>query len=493
MNKPHIFKEKSLKWQLLRRMFLLLVCFLVILEIFQYFFLKQYLIRTREQLLESRISNVCHIVDTTNSESTLKKNLFFILKNSIYFNTSASVIDKDGNTLLAFTNNKNSIPDTPPSKISPDGPKLSSHEYKLILKRQGNLDGYSLIKNKHGDLQITIWRKIGKLNSPSGLIQLSTPFSSVSPLLYKQLYIYILACTLILILSIIIGGSLIKHTLTPLFNITDTLKDITIGDLNKRLPENNNQIEINQLSNAFNTMFSGIESSFNREKQLKKQMQQFVSDASHELRTPLTSIRGFVEVLLMGSYKDEEKLKFALNTILTENNRLTELVNNLLTLTRLDKGIYTEMVKQNMKNIIEEIYPQLKILASNRQLILNIHDNNTYFLGNKNQIKQVIFNIVQNSINYTDPENGIITISLYTENNFLVLKLSDNGVGISEEDLAHIFDRFFRSEVHRSRASGGCGLGLSIAKSIIEGHSGEISAKSTLRHGTSFYIKLKML
>ncbi|KHD37072.1 ATPase [Clostridium acetobutylicum] len=478
-----IFKEKSLKWQLLRRMFLLLICFLIILEIFQYFFLRHYICKDKEMLLESRINNVAHLMTTIDSEASLKKNSEYLIKKSLYFDTTSSVIDKNGNVLLFHIKDKH--PTSPPI--------ISASEYKAIMKREGNLEGYTITKNKCGEPQITIWRKIGNLNSPLGLIQLTTPYHSAAQFLYKQIYIYIAACVLILILSILIGGALIKHTLKPLYRIAHTLNNLTVGDLNKRLSENNNQVEIDHLATAFNNMFSRIEISFNREKELKRKMQQFISDASHELRTPLTSIRGFVEVLLIGSYKDEKKLKLALNTILIESERLTELVNNLLTLTRLDRSTHTEMTKQNMSDIIEEIYPQLKILAKNRQVNLNLYNNNAYFLGNKNQIKQVIFNIVQNSINYTDKETGIITLSLSIEDTLLILKISDNGIGIASKDLPHIFDRFFRSETHRSRESGGYGLGLSIAKSIIQSHGGEISAKSIIGQGTSFYIKLKRI
>ncbi|PJI09313.1 MULTISPECIES: sensor histidine kinase [Clostridium] len=484
MNSLKLFKEKSLKWQLLRRLFLLLIIFLILLEVFQFFFLKQYLCKSQEMLMESRINIVSHTLQNIKSEDSLKKNAAYIVKNTLYMKLTTTIIDKNGKVILSGNR----------AKANVSNPELSPAEYRAIMHRKGNLEGYTIIKDKNDFCNLTIWRKIGGINSnsPSGLIQLSTPFHSTKEIVYRQLYIYIVASIMILILAILIGGMVINHTLNPLFTITSIVKNITAGDLNKRLPTNNNQVEIDQLSTAFNEMLSSIETSFKNEKALKKKMQQFISDASHELRTPLTSIRGFVEVLLLGSYKDEKKLKIALNSILSESERLSELVNNLLTLTRLDRDVHVEFSKQNMKDIIEEIYPGLKILAAKRKVNINLNGD-SYFLGNKNQIKQVIFNIVQNSINHTDNENGVITLSLSSEKNSIILKLQDNGSGIPKEDLDHIFDRFFRSEHHRSRKSGGYGLGLSIVKSIIENHNGKISAESEVNHGTSFYIYLNKI
>lgn len=476
-------KQKSLKFQLLTRMFLLLILFLIIAEIFQYASLKHYLCKSKEQVLESRMHNISKTMMNLYSKEDVISNADELVENSVDFGIASSVIDSDGNVVSSKSNYKHGAP----------APQLTQNDYKTIMHQKGNLEGYALIKNTYGNLDLVIWRKIGDLHSSSGLVQLSTEADPIMSILYKQLSTYIFACIIILILGVIIGGAVLKHTLNPLYNMTSTVKQITPQELNKRLPVNNKQLEIDSLSMAFNGMLERIETSFKKENAIKKKMQQFISDASHELRTPLTSIRGFVEVLLMGAAKDEKKLNTALNSILAESERLTELVNELLILTRLDRKTELEMSKQNMKSIIEDIYPQLKILSKDRKINLILNED-MYFLGNKNQVKQVIFNIVQNAINHTNEKYGIITISLESQiidnKNLLVLKISDNGTGIAEDDLNKIFDRFFRSESHRSRQHGGYGLGLPIVKSIIDAHKGKIDVKSTLGEGTIFYIYL---
>ena len=174
----------------------------------------------------------------------------------------------------------------------------------------------------------------------------------------------------------------------------------------------------------------------------------------HELRTPLTSIHGFVEVLLRGAAKNKEQLDLALNSILMESERLTKLVNDLLILTRLDQKPMVEMKMENINELIQEIEPQLQILCKSRTLQLELKDNINAII-NRDQIKQVIFNLSQNAILHTDKDNGIITISTdfkrINNENFAFLKIVDNGTGIPEKDINKIYDRFFRSESHRSR------------------------------------------
>ena len=185
----------------------------------------------------------------------------------------------------------------------------------------------------------------------------------------------------------------------------------------------------------------------------------------------------------------------ALNTILLESDRLEELVNELLALTKLDQRMQIEMHQEDIKDIVEEVYPQLRILGDERKIELNL-EKSIVIRANRNQIKQVILNIVQNAIQHTDNKNGLINISLNLRNDadgsFGILKIKDNGAGIPKEDLSEIFDRFFRSDTHRSRKSGGYGLGLSIVKSIVDAHNGEIKVESEIGIGTSFYVCFKI-
>jgi two-component system OmpR family sensor kinase len=227
---------------------------------------------------------------------------------------------------------------------------------------------------------------------------------------------------------------------------------------------------------------------------MREKMRSFVSDASHELRSPLTAIHGFAEVLSMGAAKDEEQLQSSLTMITSETERLTKLVNDLLLLTQLDHKIETPMQPQDLGQIIQELEPQLRLLGGERQLRLSLAENLIVPL-NRDQIKQVIINLVQNAFQHTSDRDGLITISLesvlVSDEHCALIKVTDNGSGISSENLDSIYDRFYRETSHRSRKQGGYGLGLSIVKSIVEAHGGKITVTSTVGSGTTFSIYLR--
>lgn len=477
-------KIKSLKWQLLIRSLLILIALLVVMGTFQHFIMKRYLLNSKIQILQSKVSSIDnHTISRINSPQALYNNADILIRLLADNNTNIAIISTDGELIGTSAADYN------------DTPQLSSADYSLIFKQQGDKTKYKIIKNRNNEEYLTLWLKTGSVLSGSGLIQISTSVEGLNDILRDQIYVNLAASILILFIGIFFGGPIINRTLKPLLNVTKILKEINVGQLNKRLPVNNNQVEIDSLSNAFNTMLKDIEISFEKEKYIKDKMQRFISDASHELRTPLTSIHGFVEVLLSGAAKNEAQLNMALKSILNESERLTLLVNELLILTKLDQQTKVEFKKENLSELIKEIYPQLVILGIERKIELNLKDN-IFISANKNQIKQILLNVVQNSIQHTNEKDGIISINLNTidktTGSFAVLQISDNGTGIPDKDLNEIFDRFFRSETHRSRKYGGYGLGLAIVKSIVDSHSGDIQVNSSLGRGTVFTIYFKL-
>lgn len=494
----NIFKINSLRYQLLVRFFLILILFLIIIEMLQYITMKEYLYGGKEQVLDARFHNLDQYkAQKIQSAEELLKKSSTLLDATVDSNMSGAIIDIDGNVISGISkgaSNRDSKDITRSENVdrSPKVTvlKLSQDYYRGLFSQRGNLEGYKLFYDENNNLQIVAFRKIGDLHSPSGLIQLSISAKPVQDILYKQFYIYITVASVVLILGGIFAVTVFKYTLRPLYNMTNTIEDISVGQLNTRLPVNNKQSEINKLSAAFNNMLEKIELSFRQEQQLKEQMRQFISDASHELRTPLTSIHGFVEVLLRGAAKNEQQLELALNSILTESERLNKLVNDLLLLTRLDRHPSVEMKKENISDIINEIYPQFKILSKGRSIQVNLVKN-TLIYANRDQVKQILYNLIQNAINHTNEDNGVINISTEYDDDFVVLKIKDNGIGISRENLEKIFDRFFRNDSHRARKCGGYGLGLSIVKSIVDGHNGRIEVNSEVGVGTEFCIYLK--
>lgn len=226
-------------------------------------------------------------------------------------------------------------------------------------------------------------------------------------------------------------------------------------------------------------------------KKLELMRKDFVANVSHELKTPITSIRGFAETLLEGALHNQEVSEQFLGIIHDESKRLQTLIDHLLTLTKLEQDEpQLHMRKVNLELLLTEISPLIKQMVTKKSITYTEHiDNNLIIYGDQGKLKQMFINLFTNAVHYT-PEYGQITLLAKLENSYIQIQITDTGIGISEEDLPRIFERFYRVDKARSRNTGGTGLGLSIVKHIVEGHSGEIAVKSTINNGTTFTIQL---
>ncbi len=224
---------------------------------------------------------------------------------------------------------------------------------------------------------------------------------------------------------------------------------------------------------------------------LDNMQQEFVADVSHELKTPITSIMGYADTLLEGGFDEETKTKF-LNVIATESRRMARLVTDLLTLSRYDnKKTVTKKESFDLGELVKKSQEKLAIEIKKKQ-----HDVNCFVTADvppvyadKDDIERVVLNILMNSIKYTK-EGGEIKIYVgfvYTD---AYIKIIDNGMGIPEEDLTRIFERFYRVDKARTRELGGTGLGLSIAKEILDKNGGSIDIKSEVGKGTEVVIRI---
>jgi len=226
------------------------------------------------------------------------------------------------------------------------------------------------------------------------------------------------------------------------------------------------------------------------------QIQQFTADAAHELRTPLAAIRATVESTLSSDAISELESRDVLQTINRQAVRLSELVQDLLLLSRMDLQLIT-LQKQAccLNEIVSDLVEEVSALAiqSNIDLKLKIpNESAIYVNGNEDQLYRLILNVLINAIHYT-PEQGTVEVSLDHIEHHAIIQIQDNGIGISSTDLSNIFDRFYRVSNDRSRKKGGSGLGLAIAMAIAKSHSGYIQAKSELGEGSTFTIRLPLV
>lgn len=230
-----------------------------------------------------------------------------------------------------------------------------------------------------------------------------------------------------------------------------------------------------------------------KQEKLELSRREFVADVSHELRTPLATVKSYAETLIDGSVDDEGLKKRFLSVILKETDRMTRIVKDLLTLSRLDESTNTPQNKEpiNMKVFLSGIVEKMYINAQkkNQTVTYKIAEDIPEIMAESDKLEQVIINILSNAIKYT-PEGGEIKVvsgALYSE---VFIKIIDNGIGIPKENLSRIFERFYRVDKARSRDTGGTGLGLAIAKQIMENMGGAIKINSEYQKGTEVIITI---
>ncbi len=292
--------------------------------------------------------------------------------------------------------------------------------------------------------------------------------------------------------------------LRPLWRVTDASQAIALGDLKQRerlpmrLPP---QDEIDRLAGSLNEMVIRLERAEEMQLRSEQRFRRFFSDASHQLRTPLTSLRGFTEVLMRGAKDDPEMSMRVLKMMKGEAERMTFLINDLLTMARLDDS---RPIKKEYIDLLavaaEEIEKTRLRSKDNRPIALSILTEKRLGLrGDPERIQQLFFVLLDNAIKYGRPApEGTITVQLDRQGNNSIVRVIDNGEGIASNELAHIFDAFYRGQHKRSTSANdtpsspvmGTGLGLTIAVAVVRAHHGTISVYSEPGKGTTFTVKL---
>ncbi|MRX71759.1 PAS domain-containing protein [Bacillus lacus] len=225
---------------------------------------------------------------------------------------------------------------------------------------------------------------------------------------------------------------------------------------------------------------------------LEQMRKDFVANVSHELKTPITSIKGFSETLLDGAMDDKQTLEYFLSIILKESDRLQSLIQDLLDLSKVEQqGFKINIADCDLKEILYDVYTILNSKAEEKEvnLSIDIRDGIVPVRGDVHRLKQIFINLISNALTYT-PKGGRVHITALNQEEHAIVTVSDTGIGMDEEELPRIFERFYRIDKARSRNSGGTGLGLAIVKHLVEAHKGHIKVNSIVGEGTTFTITL---
>jgi two-component system, OmpR family, sensor kinase len=285
-----------------------------------------------------------------------------------------------------------------------------------------------------------------------------------------------------------VGLWLVRVAMRPLTGMATTADAIAAGDLSARVSPADDDTEIGRLGLALNTMLERIENAFAQRQQSEERLRRFVADASHELRTPLTSIRGYAELFRRGAATRPDDLAKAMSRIEEEAARMGILVEEMLLLARLDQGRPLERRPVDLSAMAAQAVADARVVEPNRRIDLDL-DGSVEVVGDAVRLRQVLDNLLSNVRTHT-PAGTPVTVCARRDGDNAVLVVEDEGPGMSEDQAARAFERFYRVDPSRARTSGGVGLGLSIVNAIVVAHEGTVTVDSQPGEGATFTVTL---
>lgn len=313
-------------------------------------------------------------------------------------------------------------------------------------------------------------------------------------ILFYYLMSIVAGIAILILLAAILTRLLSRSVLIPLKELNAATQKISEGNLDFDIAYKNND-ELGRFCQAFNTMKDRLKESLEKQQKEENGRKELIASISHDLRTPISSIKGYVEALQDGMAKDPETFERYLSVIGSKTTSLDRLIDDLFQFTQLELGrLEMHMEWHDSRELLECILNQIEIEPVKSSVAVNIQRPfpSVIINSDKDRINQVIDNLIQNARKFS-PENSIVRVGAAVKDAFLEVWVKDNGIGISTEDLSHIFERFYRGEKSRSREYGGTGLGLAICKYIVEQHGGKIWASSILGKGSTFIFSIPVV
>lgn len=318
----------------------------------------------------------------------------------------------------------------------------------------------------------------------SAAIAVGQPTDQIDVALGELVRTFLVALPLTLLVAGAGGVFLAGQALKPVDQMTKAAQEIEETDLSRQIPVNT-QDELGRLGSTLNQMLARLDRAFNRQKE-------FTGDASHELRTPLAVIQA-ESTLALQRDRTSEEYRSSLDTIAEEAESMSRIISQMLALARADSGADQVVFEElELHGLLREVAEDMEALSRGKSLRWETRLNgSSTVMGDRGLLKQLFLNLIENSVRYT-PQGGEVSIRSEVNDHEALLSVSDSGIGISEEHLPHIFERFYRVDKARSRSEGGSGLGLAICQQIIELHQGRIEVRSAEGKGTTFTVTIPL-
>ncbi|HXH96153.1 MAG TPA: HAMP domain-containing sensor histidine kinase [Gaiellaceae bacterium] len=328
-----------------------------------------------------------------------------------------------------------------------------------------------------------------ELQHSSRVLVIATSLSSVDGTLHRLLVIELLVTGGVLVAIGGLGLWAVRVGLRPLRAIETTAAGIAAGDLTRRVERAEERTEVGRLGLALNAMLAQIESAFRAREASESKLRRFVADASHELRTPLSAVRAYAELFTRGAAERPDDLARAMSGIGREAERMSLLVEDLLLLARLDEGRPLEQEPVELAEVVAEAVDAARVVEPERPFAVELEP--VTVTGDRDRLRQIVDNLLANVRAHT-PAGTPVRVVVRRVDGSAEIGVTDSGPGLTEEQAAQVFERFYRADDSRARAVGGAGLGLSIVAAVARAHGGEVSARSSPGGGATFLIALPL-
>jgi two-component system, OmpR family, sensor histidine kinase ArlS len=440
-----------------------LLCFLfLVYSSAQYFVVNQWLMKREQTDIQKNMDEILgfyHDNNNTFDSGQMKDSLNFIQRIN-QRNQLIRILDTNGKPVITVTSG---VPSEWINTIKVSQPQLSDfwHDQDHLLVMRSPLNAGSF----------------------NGVIEIANNLENFDSINNILLLVLAVGGLTALFLSVLGGLIVARRMLLPIRSMTETMSKIKKQGMDERVIVVENRDEISSLAKMFNEMMDQLELSF-------RQQKQFVEDASHELRTPISIIEGHLALLNRWGKKDPEILEESLTTALQETNRLKGLIQDLLELSQAESSVWVNSEWIEAAAVIESVVEKVSTLYPNYHFQMDIKDlAGVKITINPNHLEQILIILLDNAVKYSLNVKAVQLVG-YIQDKSLSINVIDFGIGIPKEDLPYVFQRFYRVDKARTRETGGHGLGLAIAKHLVEKYEGTIQLSSEEKKGTHALIRL---
>ncbi len=456
----------SIKYKILLNLIIVILITVVIFEGVIIYGINKYYYGNIEQLLSDKLQTALDIYDTYLGYESIDYKAKFILENdTVPDYVEAQVIAPSGIILETTAHYK---------QIAP----IASDDFSRALS--GEMTSWRGINVNTGEAIFAVSAPLYKSGRVNGVLRYVTSIASVKETISRFLLYAIILGIVVVAVVLYLGTMMANSIIAPIYELKVVADNIALGNMKVRAQSYNSD-EIGELAETINYMVDEID----KTEHLKNE---FISSISHELRTPLTSIKGWSETILTGDIENLEETTLGLEIISKEAERLSGLVEDLLDFSKLEAE-RIDIVKEefDLIDLIKRVFAQFYIVCKDEKVSIQLNsiEKKIAINGDRNRLKQVLINIIDNAIKHS-PKFSVINCTVEVQKDMVKVSIIDEGEGIPEAHLKYITDKFYKAKL----TSTGSGLGLAIAKRIVELHKGELTLKSVFGKGTTVEILL---